>query len=99
MKKVTYNKLKNMKKIFVILTLIATIAIISMQYGCEAGKQVASAKTGSQLWAENCGRCHNAPGSSVYSNDQWEVLVMHMKTRAVIPDEDCKKVLAFLQGQ
>ena len=88
-----------MKKIFAILTIIAIVAILSALHSCAAGKEAQAAKSGSQLWSENCGRCHNAPGSSVYSPEQWEVLVMHMKARTMIPDDDIKKILAFMKGQ
>ena len=88
-----------MKKIIVTLSLAATTVALGVLNGCAAGKGVQVAKTGSQLWSENCGRCHNAPGSSVYSSDQWEVLMLHMQTRAMIPDGDCQKIQAFLKGQ
>jgi hypothetical protein len=92
-------KLYFMNKIIITLLLVATIVAIGALNGCAAGKATQSAKTGSQLWSENCGRCHNAPSGSVYSADQWEVLVMHMKTRTMIPDADCQKILGFLQGK
>ncbi|MBI3509176.1 MAG: cytochrome c [Bacteroidetes bacterium] len=87
------KKIKNI--LFVAITLIALATIGG---SCGASKDIESEKSGSQLWGENCSRCHNAPASSVYSPAQWEVLVMHMKTRAMIPDEECKKILEFLQS-
>ncbi len=58
-----------------------------------------SDKSGNQLWSENCGRCHNSPPSSAFTNAQWEVVNTHMKQRAMLTDDEYKKILAFMQGE
>lgn len=57
-----------------------------------------SDKTGAQLWAENCMRCHNfrSPGSQ--SDDGWEVSMHHMRERAGLTGVEHRKILAFLQS-
>ena len=57
----------------------------------------ASSKDGSQLWSENCARCHNAPGRSVYTPEEWEVVGMHMRMRAHLTGEEARKIVEFLQ--
>ena len=77
--------------------LVAGIVIVIIINGCAASKSVV-AKTGSQLWGENCIRCHNAPSSADYSGAQWETIGMHMKLRANLTEDEAKKIVAFLQS-
>ena len=44
--------------------------------------KLAAASSGAQLWAQNCGHCHNVRSPSSYSDAQWEVAVLHMRVRA-----------------
>ena len=55
-------------------------------------------KSGSQLWAENCGRCHNIRSPSSYSDDQWEVAVDHMRVRAGLTANESRKITEFLKA-
>ena len=64
--------------------------------GCKASQQVSS-KTGAQLWAENCQRCHNTPSPSTFSPEQWETVGMHMQTRALITEAEKTKIVNFLK--
>jgi hypothetical protein len=64
--------------------------------GCKASQQV-SAKTGVQLWAENCQRCHNTPSPTTFSPEQWETVGMHMQTRALITNDEKTKIVNFLK--
>ena len=66
--------------------------------GCKASQQVA-AKSGAQLWAENCQRCHNTPSPSSFSPEQWETIGMHMQTRALITEQEKEKIVSFLKQQ
>ena len=58
----------------------------------------ATDKSGAQLWAENCIRCHNIRSPSNYSPAQWEVVMAHMRVRANLTPEEHKKILAFLKA-
>jgi cytochrome c2 len=82
------------------------LAIAWMVIGCSANKQsaevatgtIASPKSGAELWAENCVRCHNIRSPSSYSPAQWEVVMMHMRVRANLTPEEHKKILEFLKS-
>lgn len=63
--------------------------------GCVESKLVA-AKSGAQLWAENCQRCHNTPSPNSFSHEQWVTIGMHMQTRAQLTDKEREKIVAFL---
>jgi hypothetical protein len=76
------------------LTLIVSIIIIA---SCAVSKTVAE-KSGSQLWGENCIRCHNAPSSAEYGPAQWETIDIHMKLRANLTDDETNKILVYLKS-
>lgn len=87
-----------MKKITgIFIFLVAGIGATVIINGCAATAEIAS-KTGSQLWGENCIRCHNAPPSADYSGAQWEVIGTHMKLRANLTDDETNKIVAYLKS-
>jgi hypothetical protein len=71
------------------------ILIAVVLNSCVESKMVA-AKSGAQLWAENCQRCHNTPSPASFSHDQWVTVGMHMQTRAQLTDKERQKIVAFL---
>ncbi len=87
-----------MKKITgIFISLIAGIGATIIINSCAATADIV-AKSGTQLWGENCIRCHNAPPSSDYSPAQWETIGMHMKLRANLTDDEINKIVAFLSN-
>ncbi len=72
------------------------IVLILTLISCKVNQSVAG-KSGAQLWGENCQRCHNTPSPTSFSPDQWETIGMHMQTRALITEQDRKKIVEFLQ--
>ena len=87
--------MKKLSGIFILL--IASIIAIIFINGCAATVDI-TAKKGSQLWGENCIRCHNAPPSGDYSAAQWETIGMHMKLRANLTYDETTKIVAFLKS-
>ena len=53
-------------------------------------------KSGAQLWAENCTRCHYAPSPSDFSDQQWDIVTTHMVIRANLTNIEKTKITAFL---
>jgi hypothetical protein len=53
---------------------------------------------GAQLWAQTCMRCHNVRSPSMYSDAQWDVIMLHMRVRANLTAEDHAAILAFLKS-
>src|SRR6266550_4251176 len=88
--------------------IIISCAALTWVISCAANKQSgevssgttpsAAEKSGAQLWAENCVRCHNIRSPSNYSPAQWEVVMMHMRVRANLTPQEHKKILAFLKA-
>jgi hypothetical protein len=91
-------KIINIKKLSIISILGLAIIIALTITGCKAS-QVVSNKSGAQLWAENCQRCHNTPSPSTFSPDQWETVGLHMQSRSLITDEERSKIVGFLKQQ
>jgi hypothetical protein len=79
---------------FVVLfvSLSSTIVISS----CAVSQKVQN-KTGIQLWGENCGRCHNAPGPGEFSAANWEIVGRHMRVRANITETEEQKIIDYLK--
>ena len=89
-------------------TIVIFCAALSWLIGCASNTKTgevaagtvpsATKKSGAQLWAENCIRCHNIRSPSNYSPAQWEVVMTHMRIRANLTPEEHKKILAFLKA-
>ena len=63
---------------------------------CSVSEKI-TAKSGAQLWAENCQRCHNTPPPNTFSAEQWETIGMHMQSRALLTDNERDKIVTFLK--
>ncbi len=87
-----------MKKIKTMIALAALISVSTfVQNGCKTPETIA-AKSGAQLWGENCSRCHNAPSPADYSDNQWDVYVNHMKVKAGLTNTEAIKIAEFLKS-
>lgn len=53
---------------------------------------------GAVLWADNCTRCHNMRDPREFNDDQWRVIVTHMRVYAGFTGQDTRDLLAFLQA-
>jgi hypothetical protein len=87
-----------MKKYFVICSAIVAILTVNLllMSGCAVSQKVQN-KTGIQLWGENCGRCHNAPGPGEFSAANWEIIGRHMRIRTNITETEEKKIIDYLK--
>jgi cytochrome c2 len=55
-------------------------------------------RRGAKIWPVLCGQCHNARPGGEFSPEQWTLIMRHMQTRSLIPAEDSKAVLVYLQS-
>lgn len=61
----------------------------------------AIAKTGkgaAELWAQNCMQCHNVRSPSVYSDAEWDTVMLHMRVRANLAASDAETIAKFLKS-
>jgi len=88
--------MKNKKIIFVV-TILSWMMMVLYSYGCKTPELIAN-KTGLQLWNENCMRCHNNPTPADYSDDEWDVVIDHMRVKANLTDKESDKITEFLKS-
>ena len=86
-----------MKKLMIIS--VITAMMFSMGFnmsGCKVPAKIA-AKSGAQLWGENCTRCHFVPSPADFGDPDWELIVSHMRLRANLTATESKKIVEFLK--
>lgn len=86
-----------MKKIPIIACLFTVITAAALIGSCATPNEAMAAKSGAQLWGENCLRCHNTPSPETFSDLEWDVAVMHMRVRANLTEDEAVKIVAFLK--
>jgi hypothetical protein len=91
-----HNK-TNKTKFYLVLFFMLGSLVITALAGC-AGSLKNADKPGAMLWGENCGRCHNVRSPETLSDSQWEVAVMHMRTRANLSASEAEKIVEFLKS-
>ena len=77
--------------------LLLAVCLAMSATSCKESQKVAD-KSGAQLWAENCQRCHNAPSANTFFREKWKIIGMHMQTRALLTNEERDKIITFLQS-
>jgi hypothetical protein len=90
------STLYNKKHTILVILVILLIPLMVIVNSCTTSQKV-SAKSGAQLWAENCQRCHNTPSPTTYSPEKWETIGMHMQSRALLTDKERDKIVEFLK--
>jgi hypothetical protein len=76
---------------------LAGILVMFFMHSCKVPESIAM-KSGAQLWAENCNRCHNAPDPKMYGDNSWDVACDHMKQKALLTDAETIKIRDFLKS-
>jgi len=82
---------------FLYLFVLVLIAVTGVINACKTPEAI-TAKSGAQLWGENCNRCHNAPDPVTYNDDQWDVVAEHMRQKALLTNTEIAKVRDFLKS-
>lgn len=80
------------------LMMTALGAIVAARAERTQGDDPMAFARGAQSWANNCARCHNMRDASELRDDQWRVVVGHMRLRAGLTASESKEILLFLQG-
>jgi len=103
----------NTKQTIIAATMSVAAACLVFAAGCGAQKLDTSGgapaeqtsglfphvhKSGGQIWAENCNRCHYARPANQYSAQQWDIITSHMRSRADLTGEEQRAVYHFLSG-
>ncbi len=92
------NLMKKLNNRFYSKALSVSFVVVFFTIVIGFASSMASDKPGALLWGENCGRCHNVRPPSSLTDDQWDVAVLHMRTRANLTEEEAKKIVEFLKA-
>jgi len=49
-------------------------------------------------WKNTCSRCHEMRSPKEFNDEQWKIVVKHMKIRAGLTGEDARDILKYLQN-
>lgn len=79
------------------LTISAALLLIAMA-GPAAAQESDILARGAKGWENTCARCHNLRDPREFRDDQWKVIVMHMRVRAGLTGQEARDILAFLQA-
>ena len=81
--------------LILVLTFVACLAII-FTYPTEVltkGKEL----TGAEVYTANCAKCHSERYASERTDEEWQLIVSHMRVRAGLTAKEAKAVLEYLQ--
>ena len=53
-------------------------------------------KSGPQLWADNCSRCHNYRPPTEFTPNQWDTIMLHMRIEGGLTGKEAKEILAYI---
>jgi mono/diheme cytochrome c family protein len=95
-----------MRKMFVPL-LLATLAIgwnatqvsAQEQDNVSPEEQKRLFREGAKLWPVYCNTCHNARPGSEKAPYEWNLIMMHMRSVANLPEGDAEAIKAFLKAR
>lgn len=81
--------------LFLALTFVSFLFIIfiSPSEVKTQGKEL----TGAEVYAANCGKCHSERYPTERTDEEWKVIVNHMRVRAGLTAKEAKLVLQYLQ--
>ena len=89
------------KRIFTFLFGMILLGLSSTWAGeaptSEEQKKTALFIKGAKLWPNYCGNCHNPLGPSNRSPVDWDLIMMHMRSRANIPPDAAEAILEYLK--
>lgn len=84
---------------FLSLALPALAASPTSEEKVEDAKQdVAAFARGAKAWSENCFRCHSPRDPKDFRDEQWPVIMQHMRIRAGLTGQETRDILKFMQG-
>ena len=89
-----------MKRIILVVGMLSALAGCgspARPKGAEDTTPVAT-RGRTQMWADNCNRCHNARPASWYSRREWEVAMLHMQVRGYLTGEETRGVSEFFRA-
>jgi mono/diheme cytochrome c family protein len=88
---------KLMTGIFAAITAFTMIAATSVRAD-ESKEQRQLFREGARLWPVYCSQCHQARPGGQFSPEQWNAIMMHMRTQSEMPAKDARAILEYLKA-
>lgn len=89
------------KRCFAKMIVLAAVGILFSLGAAGAQTQAENMRLfmdGARLWPVYCSQCHNARPGSEFSPQQWDTIMMHMRTQSNMPAKDARAILQYLRG-
>jgi mono/diheme cytochrome c family protein len=87
-------------RLLIVLLLLAGL-IVPMTHALAGEEQTPEQRKlvveGAKLWPIYCAQCHNARPGSEFSPNQWDAILMHMKTQSNMPAKNIRAIKEFLK--
>jgi hypothetical protein len=58
-------------------------------------QQTSARKGGAELWSQRCTQCHFARDPGTFSQQEWEMIMLHMRVRANLTAAEHRAILGF----
>jgi len=88
---------RRMTSIFAAITALTMIAAASVSAD-ESKEQRQLFREGARLWPVYCSQCHQARPGGQFSPEQWNTIMMHMRTQSEMPAKDARAILEYLKA-
>ena len=62
------------------------------------GADPAAFARGAKAWAGNCAQCHNMRDPKDFRDDQWKIIMSHMRIRSGLTGQEARDILRFLDA-
>lgn len=82
----------------VLMSGLLGFAVASVDALAQEGAPPGDFSRGVKSWADNCARCHNMRDPKEFRDDQWKVIVTHMRVRGGLTGQDARDILKYLQS-
>ena len=79
-------------------TVIAAACLLNFYTVSAADGPEGDVSRGAVAWAQQCQRCHNMRDPMEFRDDQWRVIMAHMRVRGGLDGQQARDILAFLQA-
>ena len=83
---------------FFLTLFVAACSPVAMLQRLDTNQATSTEKSGVQLWAENCARCHYSRAIDSYSDAEWDVAALHMRVRANLTAADARAITEYLKS-
>ncbi len=75
---------------------LTLLLVLGIPYAGLAEEVPGDPVRGASLYSNNCGRCHNLRAPNELGDQQWSIVVAHMRVVAGLPGDQARDIQAFL---